>query len=203
MKQQHLISLANQLGLSLNQVMAEKLIGYIQLLVKWNRSYNLTAIDDPEQMLVEHILDSLSIAPYLSGENILDVGTGAGLPGIPLAIYYPHKQFVLLDSNGKKIRFLIQVIAELRLENARSVQARAEEYRSSHCFDCITSRAFSAVADMLIKTEHLCCPRGKWLAMKGRDPAAEVVGMSYPHQLIELTVPNLAKQRHLLIITKP
>ena len=84
MKQQHLISLANQLGLSLNQVMAEKLIGYIQLLVKWNRSYNLTAIDDPEQMLVEHILDSLSIAPYLSGENILDVGTGAGLPGISM-----------------------------------------------------------------------------------------------------------------------
>jgi len=130
------------------------LLHYLKLLHKWNKAYNLTAIRDPEQMLSLHLLDSLSIIPFVSGENIIDVGTGPGFPGIPLAIFYPERKFTLMDSNGKKTRFLFQVKNELGLENVTEIQSRVEAYQPTQQFDAITSRAFTSLSDMVDKTSH-------------------------------------------------
>jgi 16S rRNA (guanine527-N7)-methyltransferase len=152
----------------------QQIADYLALLSKWNKAYNLTAITDPEKMYTHHILDSLAIAPFLHGEKILDVGSGAGLPGIPLALTYPDKQFYLLDSNGKKTRFVLHVIQTLNITNVQVIHERVENFKPDFCFDTITSRAFSSLHDFVTKTQHLLGEHGIWLAMKGAHPTEEL-----------------------------
>lgn len=190
------------LNLSLSADTQDKIIAYLNLLAKWNRVYNLTAIRDPLQMMTRHILDSLAAAAYMKGPRIIDVGTGAGFPGIPLALVYPQHQIVLLDSNGKKTRFLIQVKAELELTNVEVVQARVEDYHPSQCFNDVIARAFTQLNDMILKTQHLCCTNGCLWAMKGIYPQEELHDLDSKMRIevVQLRVPNLQEQRHLVCI---
>jgi len=179
------------------------LIKYVELLNKWNKTYNLTAVRKPEQMVTRHLLDSLSICPYIRGKHALDVGTGAGLPGIPLAIVFPERQFVLLDSNNKKTRFVVQAVSELELPNVDVVQSRVEEFESEVLFDTIISRAYSAIGDMVKQTSHLLASDGVFLAMKGANPVAEIDELSSNYIIEEshvIKVPGLEEERHLLEI---
>lgn len=181
----------------------QALIKYVELLNKWNKTYNLTAVRKPEQMITRHLLDSLSICPYLRGKRILDVGTGAGLPGIPLAIVFPERQFTLLDSNNKKTRFVTQAVSELELSNVDVVQSRVENFQISTPYDTIISRAYSAIGDMVNQTSHLLAHNGVFLAMKGMTPVAEINELPEDFILVknhELYVPELDEARHLLEI---
>ncbi len=187
--------------LSLSAAVQDKIIQYIKLLGKWNQAYNLTAVRDPIEMMTRHIADSLAVASYLTGKTIIDVGSGAGLPGIPLALVFPERKVVLLDSNGKKTRFLIQVKAELGLDNVEVVQSRAEDYQPEQCFDCIIARAFTQIGDMITKTRHLACKNGQIWAMKGVYPEDELKKVAEPYQVYPLQVPGLAEQRHLVCIS--
>ena len=178
---------------------------YLQLLLKWNKSYNLTAIRDLESMRIKHIADSLAVNSYLHGDVILDVGTGAGLPGIPLAIINPEKQFILLDSNGKKVRFLRQAIQELNLKNVQAVQARVEEYQANQPISSIISRAFASICDMLSLTAQLANPETQFLAMKGIVPQDELAHLPKGFKLMavhELEIPKLDEPRCLIMIEK-
>ena len=180
-----------------------KLIKYVELLDKWNKTYNLTAVRKPEQMITRHLLDSLSIYSYLRGKHILDVGTGAGLPGIPLAIVFPERQFMLLDSNSKKTRFVTQAVSELELSNVNVVQSRVENFQSPALFDTIITRAYSAIGDMLKQTSHLLANEGIFLAMKGANPVAEIDELSSSYVVensYAVKVPGLEEERHLLEI---
>jgi 16S rRNA (guanine527-N7)-methyltransferase len=179
------------------------LIEYVDLLNKWNKSYNLTAVRKPEQMITRHLLDSLSICPYLRGKHILDVGTGAGLPGIPLAIAFPDRQFTLLDSNNKKTRFVTQAVSELELSNVDVIQSRVENFQFDELFDTIITRAYSAIGDMVEQTSHLLASDGTFLAMKGINPIAEIDELSKNYAVVEnhvIKVPGLEEKRHLLEI---
>jgi 16S rRNA (guanine527-N7)-methyltransferase len=189
------------LNLSIPITTQQKLLEYITLLQKWNKTYNLTAITDAKEIVIRHILDSLAIAPYITGDRILDVGTGAGLPGIPLALSLPEKQFVLLDSNSKKIRFLIYVKATLKITNIEIIHKRVEEYLPQLKFDNIVTRAFSSLQDMLDKTKHLYNTNGCLLAMKGKYPEQEL--QQYLATVQQINVPYLAEQRHLICINNP
>ncbi len=176
-----------------------RLLAYLGLLVKWNAAYNLTAIRDPEQMVVKHLLDSLSVLPHVDGDSLIDVGTGAGLPGLVLAIVKPDLAVTLLDSNGKKVRFLRQAIAELGVTNAEAVQARVEEFGRG--FDRVSSRAFATLADMVAGSRQLLAPGGEFLAMKGQRPDAEIAALPADVVLrgvIPLSVPGLDEERHLV-----
>lgn len=176
-----------------------RLLAYLGLLVKWNAAYNLTAIRDPEQMVVKHLLDSLSVLPHVDGNSLIDVGTGAGLPGLVLAIVKPDLAVTLLDSNGKKVRFLRQAIAELGVTNAEAVQARVEEFGRG--FDRVSSRAFATLADMVAGSRQLLAPGGEFLAMKGQRPDAEIAALPADVVLrgvIPLSVPGLDEERHLV-----
>ena len=191
------------LQLELNTSVQRKLIDFVQLLVKWNRAYNLTAIRQPEQMVTRHLLDSLVIGPYIQGPRILDVGTGAGLPGIPLALAYPDLHFTLLDSNGKKIRFVTQAVAELGLANVDVVQSRIEAFQPTSRFDTITARAYASIEELISQTTRLLAEEGQYLVMKGVYPVAEVEGMPPGYQVEavhQLQVPKLDAERHLLVI---
>lgn len=194
-----------QLGLALQAPQIDQLLGYLALLLKWNRAYNLTAIRDARDMVAKHLLDSLSIAPHIHGQRFLDVGTGAGLPGIPLAICFPDRHFDLLDSNGKKTRFLQQVIAELALTNCVVHRSRIESSGLSVCFDGILSRAFASLADMAQACGPLLNSGGVLLAMKGQYPDEELSQLPKPY-IVEgshaLTVPGLAGERHLLVLAR-
>ena len=179
------------------------LLNYLQLLHKWNKAYNLTAIRNPEQMLPLHLLDSLSIIPFVQGEDILDVGTGPGLPGIPLAIFYPERKFTLMDSNGKKTRFLFQVKNELGLNNVAEIQSRVEAYQPEQSFDAITSRAFTSLSDMVEKTSHLLKKNGRFYAMKGQYPHQELRELPKHYNVVashSLQVPSVNGERHLIEI---
>lgn len=178
----------------------DPLVSYLALLDKWNKAYNLTAVRDPDQMVIRHLLDSLAINPWVSGQSLLDVGTGAGLPGIPLAIINPTLQVVLLDSNGKKTRFLEEVRRKLNLKNVEVIQSRVENYQPAFDFDTVTSRAFSELAQMLKWTSHLIGKTGIWLAMKGRYPETELTSIHYPYQIKPYTVPGLDEERCCVII---
>lgn len=193
--QQGLNSLA--LGFSVKQI--SQIMQYIELLCKWNNAYNLVANAKPNEILHQHILDSLSVVPYIEGEKIIDVGTGAGLPGIPLAIALPEKQFTLLDSIGKKVRFLQQVTAELKLENVTIVESRAEAFLPESCFNIVVSRAVGATSDMMTLTQHLLCPDGKLLLMKGRDPKEELANIACRYEVLPLEVPGMNKERCLVV----
>jgi 16S rRNA (guanine527-N7)-methyltransferase len=182
-----------------------RLLGFLVLLDKWNRSYNLTAIDDPLEMVSRHLLDSLSIAVQLCGNRVLDVGSGAGLPGIPLAIWYPEREFHLLDSNGKKIRFLFQAKLALSLANVTLHHERTEAMRDEQGFDCITSRAFASLGTMIRASGHLMAPRGCMLAMKGAVSDEELAEVQAPYTIASrtrLTVPGITGERQLLKITR-
>lgn len=192
----------NSLRISFSSQTCEKLLNYVGLLIKWNRAYNLVGTDHPEEILTHHILDSLSIAPYIDAERIIDVGTGAGLPGIPLAILFPEKHFTLLDSVGKKIRFLTQVKAELKLANVEIIQARVEAFFSKQCFNIVVTRAFASIQEIIEKTQHLLCPDGKLLMMKGVYPEKELQGITWKAQSYPLQVPGLKKHRHLICLTR-
>lgn len=193
-----------QLALSVTDQQVVLLLEYLALLKKWNGAYNLTAIRDPEQMLRLHVLDSLSIIPFIQGNNILDVGTGPGLPGIPLAIFYPERKVTLMDSNGKKTRFLFQARNQLGLDNVVEVQSRAEAYQPQQQFDAITSRAFTSLADMVEKTAHLITADGRFYAMKGQYPDQELRVLSKHYNVVashQLQVPGVDSERHLIEIT--
>jgi len=180
-----------------------KLLDYVALLAKWNRAYNLTAVRRPAQMVVRHLLDSLAVLPYLHGERVLDVGSGAGLPGIPLALASPRRHFTLLDSNGKKARFLVQAVAALRLDNADVVQCRVADFHPDAGYSSIVSRAFSGMAELIDQAAHLLAPDGRFLFMKGVYPQAEVAALPAGWELEavhRLAVPGLDAERHLLVV---
>ena len=199
----------NQLGLKCSLAVQAQLRDYVHLIDKWNRVYNLTSVRDPVEMVTRHLLDSLAIQPYLQGTRVLDVGCGAGLPGIPLAIVnkelFPEREFVLLDSNNKKTRFVQQVIAELGLTTVQVVHERAENYCPTSLFDVVVSRAFASVTDMLKNSGQHCATDGVLLAMKGTDPVAELqeipatIATKYGVDgVYPLNVPGLEGQRHLV-----
>lgn len=199
-----LVEGALQMGMTLSAQQADDLLAYLLLFEKWNKAYNLSAVRDIEQMLPRHLLDSLSVVPYIDAENYIDVGTGGGLPGIPLAIMFPEKRFTLLDSNGKKSRFQFQAITELKLSNVTVHNGRVEEFQPDELFDGVISRAFASLKDMTDGCHHLLKANGRFLAMKGIYPEDELsdlgkhykVSASYP-----LEVPDEDGERHLLIIT--
>lgn len=190
------------LGLTLPADAVPRLLDYLALLERWNGTYNLTAIRDPLEMVTRHLLDSLAILPYLQGHTLADLGTGPGLPGIPLAIAAPGRQVLLVDSNGKKVRFLREAIRALKLDGVRAVQARVEDVEGP--FDCITARAFASLADMLAWGGHLLAPQGVWLAMKGKTPDDELAGIPPGfgvRGIHALAVPGLgAAERHLVVL---
>ncbi len=191
------------LSLALSESQQDKLLHYLALLVKWNRAYNLTAIRDPQEMIRKHLLDSLSVVPYITGERLLDVGTGAGLPGIPLAIVYPEKRFELLDSNSKKTRFLTQVSGELGLANVQVHHRRIEAGELEPVYDGILSRAFASLADMTRDCGPLLTDGGELLAMKGQYPEQELSQLPKPYIVKgshALVVPGLTGERHLIRI---
>ena len=180
------------------------LMEYLALLAKWNQAYNLTAIRDQESMVTRHLLDSLAIAPFVTGQRLIDVGTGAGLPGVPLAILFPDREIHLLDSNGKKTRFLFQVKTALGLDNIVVHHARVESFHAAEPYDAVLSRAFASLQDMVHGCRHLLAPGGSFLAMKGALPAEELTSVSpeYPERAVHpLCVPGLHEQRHLVVIT--
>lgn len=191
------------LSLSAPADLLERLLRFLHLLQKWNRAYNLTAVREPAEMVRRHLLDSLSIAEDISGSRVLDVGTGAGLPGIPLALLQPARRFTLLDSNGKKTRFLLQARAELELDNIEVVTARIERFRPEQSFDCIVSRAFASLDAIYRDCAPLLAPGGRLLAMKGAPAEAELATLQRPGVQIELKplrVPGLDEQRTLVTL---
>ncbi len=194
------------LDLQVEDAARAAMLQYLGLLERWNKAYNLTSIKDPLQMVSYHLLDSLSIGPHLQGRSFIDVGTGAGLPGIPLAVTHPNKSFSLLDSNGKRIRFLFQIKSALQLANVKEMQARVEQYIPEECYDGVISRAFASLADMIGGCAHLLPSGGCFYAMKGRYPDKELSELPKGYkveQAIELVVPTLDQQRYLIIIKKP
>jgi 16S rRNA (guanine527-N7)-methyltransferase len=190
------------MGIDLPPGAEARLLEYLQLLEKWNRAYNLTAVRDPDQMIGRHLLDSLAVLPCLHGVRVLDVGTGAGLPGIPLALARPTLRFTLLDSNAKKTRFVTQAVHALGLGGVAVVHARAETFQPPERFDTVIARAFASIPDMLAATRHLCAPGGRWLAMKGVFPQEELAGIpAGVHAAVKpLRVPGLEAARHVVII---
>ncbi|MDA3977556.1 MULTISPECIES: 16S rRNA (guanine(527)-N(7))-methyltransferase RsmG [Gallibacterium] len=198
-----LTQLLAQANISLPDQQKAQLVKLVELLHKWNKAYNLTSVRDPEEMLVKHILDSLVVSPYLQGERFIDVGTGPGLPGLPLAIINPDKQFYLLDSLGKRIRFIRNAIRELGLTNVEPVLSRVEEYQPEQKFDGVLSRAFASLQDMAEWCQHLPSEKGIFYALKGQYQEDEVKMLNDNFQIIDvikLTVPELVGERHLICL---
>lgn len=199
-----LLSKLNQLlaktDIDLTEKQKQQLVDYVGLLAKWNKAYNLTSVRDPQQMLIRHIMDSIVVNGQLNGAKFIDVGTGPGLPGVPLAIVRPDSHFVLLDSLGKRIRFLKQVQHELGLTNIEPVQSRVEEYPVENGFDGVISRAFASLNDMLSWCHHLPSSDGCFYALKGviRDDEMALPEGFVIESITELEVPELDEQRHLV-----
>ncbi len=192
----------SEMGLDLTAPVRKKLLNFLELLEKWNQAYNLTAVRDPEQMVPRHLLDSLTVLPYLQGPRVLDIGTGAGLPGIPLALARPDLEFTLLDSNAKKTRFATQAMHELGLKNVAIVQERVEKFHPETKFDTLIARAFASIPDMLAASRHLCAPHGRFLVMKGVFPQEELAAVTdgYQAEVKALHIPGLDAARHLVIL---
>lgn len=199
-------SLLNKTSLKVSPKQVNLLIQYVELLHKWNKAYNLTSVRDPQEMLIKHIMDSLMVGEVLQGENFIDVGTGPGLPGIPLAILYPEKNFVLLDSLGKRITFLRQVVFQLKLTNVQPIKSRVEDYQGETPFDGVLSRAFSSLSDMVNWCSHLVSiEQGQFFALKGQYPTEELANLPENISLIsshEIKVPELVGERHVLVFKK-
>jgi 16S rRNA (guanine527-N7)-methyltransferase len=191
-----------QMGLVLSAEERDRLLGFLDLLHRWNKAYNLTAVRDPGEMVPKHLLDSLSVGPYLFGDTILDLGTGPGLPGIPLAVTAPERAFYLLDSNGKKTRFVRQVAMDLGLKNVTAIQARMESYLPERKFATIISRAVTSVPDLLAAAASSLARPGRLLAMKGLRPDDDELCPLEPSpvtlKIHRLEVPFLVGERHLV-----
>jgi len=191
------------LGLALDDTAIARLLDYVDLLERWNAAYNLTAVRDPREMVTRHLVDSLAILPYVSGATLADLGSGAGLPGIPLAIAAPARETLLVDSNGKKARFLREAVRRLDLKHVRVAESRVEDVTGT--FDCITARAFASLGDMLGWGGHLLADNGTWLAMKGRVPDDELDALPPDFrvdEIVPLNVPGLEAERHLVIVRR-
>ena len=194
--------LLSQANISLTDQQKQQLVDFVKLLDKWNKAYNLTSVRNPNEMLVKHIMDSLVVSQHLQGQQFIDVGTGPGLPGIPLAIANPDKQFVLLDSLGKRITFIKNAIRELKLTNVTPVLSRVEEYREQQ-FDGVLSRAFASLNDMVDWCYHLPNESGCLYALKGQYQQEELAEVNQPVELIDvikLSVPELIGERHLVVL---
>jgi 16S rRNA (guanine527-N7)-methyltransferase len=202
MDETYINSYLAKLPFDLPQDMANKIQVYLELLAKWNKAYNLTAIRTQEQMLTHHILDSLIIATYIEGPRILDVGTGPGFPGLPLAMMMSDQHFILLDSNSKKTRFVNQVVMELGLENIEVVTSRVENYTPDQGMNTVVSRAFTSLDEFVQKTSRFCVKKGLLIAMKGRYPTEEISSLppDTDPEVIKLEVPDLDAERHLLLV---
>ena len=195
--------LLDEAGISLTDHQKNQLVAYVDMLHKWNKAYNLTSVRDPNEMLVRHILDSIVVAPSLNGERFIDVGTGPGLPGIPLSIVRPDAHFTLLDSLGKRVRFLRQVQHELKVEDITPVQSRVEAFPAEPPFDGFISRAFASLTDMVTWCHHLPGEEGRFYALKGVLPTEEIAQLPAQfsvESVVELRVPHLEGERHLVII---
>ncbi|CAK0739942.1 Ribosomal RNA small subunit methyltransferase G [Gammaproteobacteria bacterium] len=192
-----------ELALDVSEATRAALLRYLDLLLRWNKTYNLTAVRDPTEMVTKHLLDSLSVVVHVSPGRILDVGSGAGLPALPLALARPELRVTALDSNQKKARFINQVVLELHIQNLLVVHRRVEDYQPTDCYDTVISRAFSSIPDFISATDHLLAPRGVWLAMKGIRPDAELVTLPLGcrcQEVIPLRVPGLEAERHLVVL---
>lgn len=191
------------LGLNIAQPVQQKLLDYLALLAKWNKVHNLTAVRDAEDMVTLHLLDSLAILPHITGNRLLDVGSGAGLPGIPIALTRPEVQVTVLDSSHKKTTFLRQAKAELGLDNLQVICSRVEQYQPAEKFQLIVSRAFSDLAEFVKLTSNLIAEHGVWLAMKGVHPYDEIAQLDgMQTEVLPLQVPGLDAQRHLVVLKK-
>ena len=193
------------IDLEVNEQQLEKLKQYVDLLSRWNKTYNLTAVRNPAEMIPVHIFDSLVVASYIKGTHCLDVGSGAGLPGIPLAIMQPDRHFTMLDTNGKKTRFIQQAIIELGLKNADVVQTRVESWQAPQPYEAIISRAFSSIVDFVNGCSELLAEDGTLYAMKGQFPVQELAYLPKGYTLTSrhaLDVPYVEGERHLLEISK-
>lgn len=202
-REQQLAEGLKTLGIELSADVQAKLLAYAAFLEKWNRTYSLTALRDPKLAVSHHLLDSLAILPFVGQGELLDVGSGGGQPGIPLAIVRPDRAVTLLDSNSKKTAFLQQAVIELDLKNVKVVTARVEAFEPAAKFAAITSRAFAELADFVSLTKHLLAPAGEWLAMKGQRPEEEMnklpagVVVTAVHRL---DVPGVDGERHLVVM---
>ncbi|NVK25712.1 MAG: 16S rRNA (guanine(527)-N(7))-methyltransferase RsmG [Gammaproteobacteria bacterium] len=203
-----LTNLINQTDLDITDKQVDQLVAYVELLDKWNKAYNLTSVRDPKEMVVKHIMDSLVVSPYLQtvegiADNFIDVGTGPGLPGIPLAIINPQKNFTLLDSLGKRIRFITQVKHELKLNNVTPLQSRVEDHQGEYVG--VISRAFASISDMVNWSHHLLHTKGKFFALKGQIDQEEIEALPNfvkVEQTHTLHVPELVGERHLVLLSK-
>ncbi len=195
-----------QLGLSLPETVRRQLLAYLALLARWNRSFNLSAIRDPREMLVRHLFDSLAVVPLIHGVRVADIGTGAGLPGIPLALANDALQVLLVDSNGKKTRFLREAVRSLGLQSRCTVvQARVETLTDPAGYDTVMSRAFASLSDFVVGSRQLLAADGRWLALKGQRPDEELnvlPGDVQVQSVTTLAVPGLAAQRHAIIMAR-
>ena len=202
---EHLDAGLGELSLELDGSARAAMVDFLGTLHRWNQRFNLTAVRDPKEMVVRHLLDSLVIVPYLRGDRIVDVGTGAGLPGIPLAIAEPARHFVLLDPSAKRTRFVSHVVGALGLRNVRVEKNRAEDYRDEAGFDTVVSRALGSLNKIIQLSGHLCARKGCILAMKGRYPEQELREVDPAwrvRQTQELAVPGLSGQRHIVELTR-
>lgn len=191
------------LGLAVSLPIQQRLLAYLELIAKWNRIHNLTAIRDIPTMVSAHLLDSLSVATRLTAQTVLDIGSGAGLPGIPLALIWPESQVTVLDSNSKKASFLQQAKIELGLDNLSVVCARSETWNPGYRFDLVISRAYAELAEFVKVAARLCNSGGVLAAMKGQKPDDEIARLPAPQKvrsIIALHVPGLNAERHLVLM---
>ncbi|MDH3282167.1 MAG: 16S rRNA (guanine(527)-N(7))-methyltransferase RsmG, partial [Gammaproteobacteria bacterium] len=196
-----------EIGLCVSPAVQARMLTHLTLLEKWNRAFNLTAIRDPEQMVVRHLLDSLALAPYVLGPRLIDAGSGAGFPGVPLALVKPDHRFALLERRGKRAQFLIHLTAALDLKRIEVVHADASEYRPAAKFDTLTARAFGSLSELLERAGHLCRPGGRVVAPKGAHPEielAQVPQSAYAAARIEpIHVPGIHTPRHVIVLEMP
>ncbi len=198
---------AIELGVNVSDIQVELLLSYLALLAKWNKTYNLSAIRDTEQMVGRHLLDSLSVVPCVqacAGMRVIDVGTGGGLPGIVLAVMFPDRHFTLLDSNGKKTRFLFQVETQLKLDNVQIENCRVEEHQPTRFYSAVISRAFASLKDMTDGCTHLLEDNGLFLAMKGVYPTDELSELEKRYKVSashQLRVPGEEGERHIVVLS--
>jgi 16S rRNA (guanine527-N7)-methyltransferase len=193
------------MGVDADADQIEALLRFLILLEKWSHAFNLTAIRDLEEMVPLHVLDSVSARPYLDGVSVLDAGTGAGLPGIPLAILEPDRHFLLLDSGGKKVRFVRHAVGELAIPNVTVVQARIEDYEPTVLFDTVICRAFSSLGKFVRGCGHFLESGGRLIAMKGRAPNDELTGLPAGWEVAEVAstaIPGLAVERHVVVVRR-